>query len=311
MINIRKNALRKSNENRSAYSITAVLAELTPRKINNTRLFGFRKLSRLAGGAEKPSWRDFWKVHPAANVFPLMPPDELRKLAADIDKNGLKVSIQTRAVAGEAAPYVIDGRNRLDAMELLGWEIVNEKGEWHGALAIVPETKLKVEHLVGYTHKQITAEVIGYNIHRRHLTKQGQVELIGRALKAVTGVFRHDGEELSPVSVGRPKDEHKAAVIKEAAKAGISKRTVERQLAKPQVKPRKPKPPPDTTSEAFFTGRFNRWLDYWPVSQHRVIRRGVLGLLIGRYDDKIKKVILPVSVIYGDGKKIRLADMKL
>src|SRR5262249_44630042 len=83
------------------------------------RLLSLRKLSREAGGAgNKHSWRDFWKPHPAAEVFHRRTtPEQLRDLAKDIDEaNGLKVAIQTRNVPGENG-YVIDGISRLDAME--------------------------------------------------------------------------------------------------------------------------------------------------------------------------------------------------
>jgi ParB-like chromosome segregation protein Spo0J len=94
----------------------------------------------------KPSWRDHWRVHPACECFPIMPPRELHTLADDIGKHGLKVPIQTRNVAGEDQPYLIDDRNRLDAMELLGWRIIDEHGEWHGALALIPGTVPAVIH---------------------------------------------------------------------------------------------------------------------------------------------------------------------
>ena len=65
-----------------------------------------------------PSWRDFLPVHPAANLFPLMSPEELRKLGEDIDKNGLKLPIALwRAPGSEAPAQLLDGRNRLDAIE--------------------------------------------------------------------------------------------------------------------------------------------------------------------------------------------------
>jgi hypothetical protein len=35
------------------------------------------------------SWRDVQPIHPAAELFPLMAPDELRALGEDIKKNGL------------------------------------------------------------------------------------------------------------------------------------------------------------------------------------------------------------------------------
>ena len=39
------------------------------------------------------TWRDRYKVHPAAAVFPMMPDDELDRLAADIKANGLQSQI--------------------------------------------------------------------------------------------------------------------------------------------------------------------------------------------------------------------------
>src|SRR5262249_11773245 len=35
------------------------------------------------------TWRDVYKVHPAADLFPMQPEDELRKLGEDIKANGL------------------------------------------------------------------------------------------------------------------------------------------------------------------------------------------------------------------------------
>ena len=39
------------------------------------------------------NWRDRIKVHPAADMFPMMSDDELDELAADIAKNGLRQPI--------------------------------------------------------------------------------------------------------------------------------------------------------------------------------------------------------------------------
>src|SRR5947209_9015560 len=118
------------------------------------------------------SWRDQKKIHPACDVFPLMSPDDLRALADDIRANGLKVPIETRST-DDGELYVIDGRNRLDALELLAIQLIDDKGEW------------KHSEYIRYggrrTHAEIAAEVVGYNIRRRHLSNEEQVKLIDKA----------------------------------------------------------------------------------------------------------------------------------
>jgi hypothetical protein len=78
------------------------------------------------------SWRDHLAVHPAAELFPLMSetdPKALQELAEDIKKNGLQQPIAIRDHPGydrrnpDSAKrrQLVDGRNRLDALALLGW----------------------------------------------------------------------------------------------------------------------------------------------------------------------------------------------
>jgi hypothetical protein len=43
--------------------------------------------------AKAKSWRDVLPVHPAADLFPMMSPDELKVLGEDIKRNGLEVPI--------------------------------------------------------------------------------------------------------------------------------------------------------------------------------------------------------------------------
>src|SRR5262249_18903614 len=77
-------------------------------------------MAQRVGHAQKShkpatSWRDVIKVHSAADLFPLMPEAELRE---DIKKNGLTSPI---VFFKEGTSYsLLDGRNRLDAMELVG-----------------------------------------------------------------------------------------------------------------------------------------------------------------------------------------------
>ena len=72
-------------------------------------------------------WRAHLKVHPAADLFPLMSetdPQALKELADDIAKNGLHESIAIRSEDRS----LIDGRNRLDALALAGLLSVDDKG---------------------------------------------------------------------------------------------------------------------------------------------------------------------------------------
>ena len=95
-------------------------------------------------------WRDKYKVHPAADVFPMMEGEELDALAADIKAHGLQTSIVL-----DRDGVLLAGRNRLEAMGRAGVAVQ----QWHTR-----------------THGDgdPVAFVISENIHRRHLTKQQQ-----------------------------------------------------------------------------------------------------------------------------------------
>jgi hypothetical protein len=82
---------------------------------------------KLDGSLSKPSpkqtqasWRGVLPVHPAAELFPMMSRHELLELGNDIKKNGLKVPVILWSPNNGRDHYLLDGRNRLDAMELVG-----------------------------------------------------------------------------------------------------------------------------------------------------------------------------------------------
>jgi ParB-like chromosome segregation protein Spo0J len=115
------------------------------------------------------SWRDKYKVHPAANVFPMMSDDELAALGEDIKANGLRIPIWFQAVEGQRDSkngwVLIAGRNRLEAMERAGMA------------TDYATLKDKVWKRVLPYYEDATAFIISENRHRRHLTKQEQAEL--------------------------------------------------------------------------------------------------------------------------------------
>jgi hypothetical protein len=132
------------------------------------------KISRLATSKTtsaqqlpRPSWRDVLPIHPAAELFPLMSEVELRELADDIEKNGLcdPVAIYD----GE----LLDGRNRLDALALLGRDVCNAYGR--------PVDYCQVGHEGPFDP---FAYVVSKNLQRRHLTQEQKRDLIAKVLKA-------------------------------------------------------------------------------------------------------------------------------
>ena len=95
------------------------------------------------------------KVHPIANIFPMMSADEFAGLKGDIEKNGVKDSIVFWK------DELIDGRNRLAAMIELGID-------WNAYSAELEEDV----DPVGY--------VISHNLHRRHLDVSQRAMVAGR-----------------------------------------------------------------------------------------------------------------------------------
>jgi hypothetical protein len=188
-------------------------------------------------------WRDKYKVHPATDVFPMMSDDELKALGEDILARGLREPIKLMYVSrakqiGENTfvqeTTLLDGRNRLEAMERVGIDIES--------------CALKYQFVNGSRGPfdlDAVAHIISLNIHRRHLTKHQQADLIVAAHAAAPVVSRQDGGKLSE---GRPVNQTKAAAVATAKEHGISKRTVERAIAKAEGKTPKPKAKPKVDS---------------------------------------------------------------
>jgi hypothetical protein len=124
-------------------------------------------------------WRSNLPVHPAAELFPLMSPDGLRVLGADIIKNGLTSPIALwRAGPGEQAA-LLDGRNRLDAIEsatgcpvIIKRHVLASPSITAGDLVIVARV-IELDHTV-----DPYAYVISANIHRRHLSVEQRQDLL-------------------------------------------------------------------------------------------------------------------------------------
>lgn len=142
------------------------------------------------------------EAHPAAELFPMMGEDELRRLTADISENGLRDPIVL--LDGK----VIDGRNRLAACRMAFVE--PRFVEWDG-------------------EGSPTAWVLSKNLHRRHLTPSQQA-LVAAAAKAQFQV-----EARERMVEGRNQHTSPSANLREGSKAakqaadlcGVSTRSVE------------------------------------------------------------------------------------
>jgi hypothetical protein len=224
--------------------------------------------------AKPKTWRTLFPVHPAADVFPMMTDDELDKLAEDIKANGLRHSIvlwqsntepprsklrhsqeQRGLIDPSASYYVLDGRNRLDALDRAGipvpadWRGGTVAGDDYARSAHVFERVCAFEWFNRGDGWQCrpdvdpVAFVLSLNVHRRHLTKQQQADLIVKTVQASEEFLAKLASEKAEKTsrAGRPRDPVKERAIEEGEKQGIGKRTIERSLAKQEDRPKAPR----------------------------------------------------------------------
>jgi hypothetical protein len=131
-------------------------------------------------------------VHPAAEKLPLMSDAEIDELAKDIEKNGLLEPIiiwaDNRKEANGAKPpfsqYLLDGRNRLEALRRLGITGPHHKRPG-GGVRHFNAIKQCVGGKCGWeTDTDPEVYVLSANVHRRHLTTEQKHEAIAAFIKA-------------------------------------------------------------------------------------------------------------------------------
>jgi ParB-like chromosome segregation protein Spo0J len=191
---------------------------------------------------EAKSWRDWLPVHPAADEFPLLPPAELKALAEDIRAHGLR-NPWCLIEDEQGGVVLIDGRNRLDALELIGEEITLDN-------SIIFE-RFPADSV------DVAERVVSLNIHRRHLSNEQKRELIAKLLKADPQKSdRQIAEQTktSPTTVGKVRAAKEAAGdvstvdtrTDSKGRRQPAKKKKKKQPAKPSVTltspPAKPKP---------------------------------------------------------------------
>jgi hypothetical protein len=140
---------------------------------------------KKANSSPARSWRHVISIHPAAELFDLLPEAELRELGESIRKNGLTSPITIHKDGTEYS--LLDGRNRLDAMELVGipfsladrgtagWKLAQPLG-CSEFLVKLPQPGIFTGDPYEY--------VLAANIHRRHLTTERRLQLVDAVIKA-------------------------------------------------------------------------------------------------------------------------------
>jgi hypothetical protein len=144
---------------------------------------------------DKKGWRNVLKVHPACEAFPSISDEELKALAADIKQNGLQQKIVLWRDENTSGESLLDGRSRLDAMEMAGLPIFEmetlEMPTSMGNKLRVPCEVRASHRLKGFPNDvkrppDETPEsfVLSANLHRRHLTAEQRREVIAARLQA-------------------------------------------------------------------------------------------------------------------------------
>jgi hypothetical protein len=134
------------------------------------------------------------RVHPAADLFPMMTDAELDELAADIAMNGLQHGVAfwtpDDKLYGAGPPEencLLDGRNRLRAIE----RAFSDPDERDAALNVALGSgtiKIFGAPIAGptqlYSRTDPYTYAVSANVHRRHLTGEQKREVIAALLKA-------------------------------------------------------------------------------------------------------------------------------
>ena len=139
-------------------------------------------------------WRDYFKIHPAAKLFPPMPEEQLKGLGEDIAANGFLNRITLfydgerpsdavtsklawwRAKTHLALISVLDGCNRLDAAAQFAGYDWSEEGGQHFVVKFREEPDRPAFDPYAFA--------ISANIHRRHLNTEQRLALVADVIKA-------------------------------------------------------------------------------------------------------------------------------
>ena len=119
------------------------------------------------------------KIHPAAELFPMLKGAEFDALVEDIRKNGLQKAI----VLDRDCEYLLDGRNRREACQLAGQEMRFERH-------LGPETPFEL--------------IISLNVRRRHLNESQRAMVAARLIPQLKTFEKGADGSLNLGTKGRP-----------------------------------------------------------------------------------------------------------
>ena len=229
------------------------------------------------------SWRGTLRIHPACELIPPMSADEVRDLGENILKNGLISPIALWLASKNAQAQLLDGRSRLDALELaLGrpvrvtsrtfrgrttWslEADDDAGKSVPVCNLIGEegfpfgTKLEFDIAILDSDTDPYEYVKSANIHRRHLTAEKKREAIANLIKATPG--KSDRQiaktaKASPTFVGKVRAEMEAkGEVSPRWTPGPTPRASSSRHGRPGASPR---PTPTRRSPPPRAGRFTR-----------------------------------------------------
>jgi hypothetical protein len=201
------------------------------------------------------SWRDYLKIHPLADRFPLLSGSKLIRMGYSIKKIGLKLRCEI-GIDESGESVLVDGRNRLDAMEAIGLPINFSDPDLFEKLP--PGTDLP-------------AHIEALNIDRRHLDAAWIEEYLAGKIKenpdksnrAIAADAEKDGIKLDKNKVSKKRKEMEstgevAPVDKTVGQDGRSRTTEPKRseaaepepIVVPPAAPKPPKPSKPTSSDA-------------------------------------------------------------
>jgi len=137
---------------------------------------------QTADGNQAPSRHDVLPTHAAAELFEPLPDDELNSFTETIIANGIAALVPVIIyVDDDGQEFLLDGRNRLDALQLAGIVDLTKHGRFNSA-------EIPHQRVAGVDPVALATSL---NTRRRNLTREAKHAVIGKLLKMRPGISDH------------------------------------------------------------------------------------------------------------------------